>query len=51
MATEGPRRPDHMVIVSVEDETDDNGESIVTVLRIKRAKKRRPRKIRDNKNR
>ena len=35
MAKEGPRRPDHMVIVSVEDETDDQGEPIVTVVRMK----------------
>jgi hypothetical protein len=49
MAKEGPRRLDHMVIVSVEDETDDNGEPIVTVLRMrgsaKKKKTTRKRKI------
>jgi hypothetical protein len=41
MAKEGPRRPDHMVIVSVEDETDDYGEPIVTVLRMKDSAKKK----------
>jgi hypothetical protein len=37
MAKEGTRRLDHIVIVIVEDETHDDGEPIVTVLRMKRS--------------
>ena len=36
MAIEGLCRSDHMVIVSVEDESDENGEPIVYVLRMRR---------------
>jgi hypothetical protein len=36
MAIEGLCRSDHMVIVSVEDELDENGEPIVYVLRMRR---------------
>jgi hypothetical protein len=41
MAIEGTRRLDHMVIVLVEDETDDQGEPIVTVVRMKRGTKQK----------
>ena len=34
MAIEGPHRSYHVVIVSVEDESDQNGEPIVYVLRM-----------------
>jgi hypothetical protein len=35
LAREKPRNPAHMVIVMVEDETDNQGEPIVTVVRMK----------------
>jgi hypothetical protein len=35
LAKETPRNPAHMVVVMVEDETDDQGEPIVTVVRMK----------------
>jgi hypothetical protein len=41
MAKEGPRRPDHMVVVSVADETGDQGEPIVTVVRMRQKPRRR----------
>jgi hypothetical protein len=40
MAIEGPRRSDHMVIVSVEDESDENGAPIVIVLRMRQREKK-----------
>jgi hypothetical protein len=39
MAVEGPRRSDHMVIVSVEKESDEDGNPIVTVLRMRQREK------------
>jgi hypothetical protein len=39
MVIEGPRRSNHLVIVSVEDESDENGEPIVYVLRMRRIEK------------
>ena len=35
MAKEKPRNPNHMVIVTVQDETDDDGNPIITVLRMR----------------
>ena len=37
LAREKPRNPKHTVIVSVEDETDESGEPIIVVLRVKLA--------------
>jgi hypothetical protein len=37
LAKEKPRNPNHMVIVAVEDETDDDGNPIITVLRMRAA--------------
>jgi hypothetical protein len=37
LAKEKPRNPNHMVIVAVQDETDDDGNPIVTVLRMRAA--------------
>jgi hypothetical protein len=39
MVIEGPPRSNHLVIVSVEDESDENGEPIVYVLRMRRIEK------------
>ena len=35
MAKEKPRNPNHMVIVTVGDETDDDGKPIITVMRMR----------------
>jgi hypothetical protein len=35
MAKEKPRNPNHMVIVTVGDETDDDGNPIITVMRMR----------------
>lgn len=35
LAREEPRNPAHMVVVMVQDETDDRGEPIVTIVRMK----------------
>ena len=43
MAIEGPRRADHMVTVCVEDESDEDGNPIVIVLRM-RHRENEPRK-------
>ena len=37
MAKEKPRNPNHMVIVTVGDETDDDGKPIITVMRMRAA--------------
>ena len=37
MAKEKPRNPNHMVIVAVQDDTDDDGNPIITVLRMRAA--------------
>jgi len=39
MAIERPRRSDHLVTVFVDDETDENGDPIVTVVRMRRPEK------------
>jgi hypothetical protein len=41
MAKEKPRNPNHMVIVTVGDETDDDGNPIVTTLRMRSPGSRR----------
>ena len=37
LAKEKPRNPNHMVIVTAQDETDDDGNPIITVLRMRAA--------------
>lgn len=44
MAIERPRNPAHMVIVSVQDESDDHGVPIVTVVRMRSDAKRKKQK-------
>jgi hypothetical protein len=37
LAKEKPRNPKHIVIVAVQDETDENGEPIIIVMRMNAA--------------
>jgi len=37
LAKEKPRNPNHMVIATVQDETDDRGNPLITILRMRAA--------------